>query len=93
MALGKLTFDSSVSLNLMSLGAGELHLVHPGHVKILCVVTHPVVDLIIPALNEEASISLVLNDLPKWPFRVIRCSALKHLTMTDEMQNKNARVS
>ena len=28
--------------------------------------THPVVDLIIPALNEEASISLVLNDLPKW---------------------------
>jgi len=28
--------------------------------------TQPVVDLIIPALNEEASISLVLNDLPKW---------------------------
>ena len=28
--------------------------------------THPVVDLIIPALNEEASISLVLKDLPKW---------------------------
>ena len=26
----------------------------------------PVVDLIIPALNEEASISLVLKDLPKW---------------------------
>jgi len=63
--------------------------------KLVRVVTHPVVDLIIPALNEEASISLVLNDLPKWPFRVIRCSALKHLTMTDEMQNenKNARVS
>ncbi len=28
--------------------------------------TQPVVDLIIPALNEEASISLVLNDLPDW---------------------------
>ena len=28
--------------------------------------SQPVVDLIIPALNEEASISLVLNDLPKW---------------------------
>lgn len=28
--------------------------------------THPVVDLIIPALNEEASIALVLDDLPKW---------------------------
>ena len=26
----------------------------------------PLVDLIIPALNEEASISLVLKDLPKW---------------------------
>lgn len=28
--------------------------------------TQPAVDLIIPALNEEASISLVLNDLPDW---------------------------
>jgi len=28
--------------------------------------TQPIVDLIIPALNEEASISLVLNDLPNW---------------------------
>ena len=28
--------------------------------------TQPIVDLIIPALNEEASIALVLNDLPKW---------------------------
>ncbi len=28
--------------------------------------TQPVVDLIIPALNEEASISFVLNDLPDW---------------------------
>lgn len=33
--------------------------------------THPVVDLIIPALNEEASISLVLNDLPDWVRTVI----------------------